>query len=87
MGKPIVIPANAKIIIEPAMSALLRSVKGPVESVDEKGHHLGTFTPLDDKRLHRDVEIPFTDEELRRFDQEEAGRRLAEILADLKWQL
>ena len=57
-----------------------------VELFDEEGCRLGTFTPLDKKSLYRDVEIPFTEEELRRFEEEEGGHTLAEILADLEKQ-
>jgi hypothetical protein len=73
----------AKIIVDPTTSALLQWVKEPVELFDEKGCRLGTFTPVDEKSLYRDMEIPFTEEELRRFESEEGGRPLAEILADL----
>jgi hypothetical protein len=76
----------AKIVVDPTMSALLRWVKEPVELVDGEGCRLGTFTPIDKKSLYREVEIPFTEEELRRFEQEEGGRTLAEILADLEKQ-
>jgi hypothetical protein len=75
----------ARIIVDPTTSALLRWVKEPVELFDD-GLPLGTFTPVDKKTLYRDVEIPFTEEELRRFAEEEGGRTLPEILADLEKQ-
>ncbi len=74
----------AKIIVDSTTSALLRWVKEPVELFDEEGCQLGTFTPVDKKSLYRDVEIPCTEEELRRFAKEKGGRTLAEILADLE---
>jgi hypothetical protein len=57
-----------------------------VELVDLEGCRLGTFTPVDKKSLYQDVEIPFTEEEIRRFAAETGGRTLAEILADLEKQ-
>jgi hypothetical protein len=74
----------AKIVVHDATAAVLRWVKEPVELVDEEGCRLGTFAPVDDKSLYRDVEIPFTEEELRRFENEAGGRTLAEILVDLE---
>jgi hypothetical protein len=65
----------AKIILDRATSALLRWVKEPVELFDEDGCRLGTVTPVDKKSLYREVEIPFTEEELRRFEQEEGAAR------------
>jgi hypothetical protein len=78
--------AMSKIIVDSTTSALLRWVKEPVELFDEEGCRLGMFTPVDKKSLYRDVEIPFTEEELQRFAEEEGGRTLAEILTDLDKQ-
>jgi hypothetical protein len=74
----------AKIIVDPTTSALLQWVKETVELFDEAGCRLGTFTPVDKKSLYRDVEIPYTNEELQRFAKQKGGRTLAEILADLE---
>jgi hypothetical protein len=74
----------AKIIVDETTSALLQWVKEPVGLFDEEGRQLGTFTPVDEKRLYRAIETPFTEEELRRFEEEEGGHTLAEILADLE---
>jgi len=40
--------------------------------------------PLDEKSPYHEIEIPFTTEELKRFQNEPGGRSLAEILADLE---
>ncbi|HZW29471.1 MAG TPA: hypothetical protein VFF52_02125 [Isosphaeraceae bacterium] len=74
----------AKIVLDSTTSARLRWVKEPVELVDEEGSRLGTFTPADKKSPYRDVKIPFTQEELRRFAEQKGDRTLAEILADLE---
>ena len=72
--------------LDPTTSDQLRQFKEPVELRDPGGFHLGTFLPVDDKRLYREIEIPFTTEELKRFASEPGGRTLAEIMADLEKQ-
>ena len=74
----------AKIVVDDATAALLRWVKEPVELVDQAGCRLGTFTRVDEKSQYRDLEIPFPEEELRRFESEPGGCTLDEILADLE---
>jgi hypothetical protein len=56
----------------------------PIEPRDSRGLPLGPFTPSDAKRLYRDIKIPFTTEELKRFASEPGGRTLTEILTDLE---
>jgi hypothetical protein len=58
----------------------LRHLTEPMEVYDESGRHLGYITPSP----YRTVEVPFTEEELDRREQEPGGRALAEILADLE---
>jgi hypothetical protein len=72
-----------RIVVESPTSELLRQVEAQVELFDEYGLPLGVFTPVDEKELYRHVEIPYTQEELRRLAQQ-TGRTLAEILADLE---
>jgi hypothetical protein len=74
----------AKIVVNGATAALLRWVKEPVELFDEDGLLLGTFTPIDKKTRDRELEIPLTDEEIRRRAEHKGGRTHAEILADLE---
>ena len=76
----------SKITLDSTISAQLRQFKGPVELIDSRGFPLGTFTPVDEKRLYREIEIPFTTEELKQFESEPGGRTLDEILADLEKQ-
>jgi hypothetical protein len=73
-------------ILDSTMSDQLRQIKEPVELFDPHGLPLGTFTPVDEKSLYRQIEVPFTTEELKRFASEPGGRTLAEILADLEKQ-
>ena len=72
------------ITVDDATASLLRWVKQPVKIVDEEGNWIGTFEPVDRKRLYRDVESPFSADELRRRARKGGGRSLAEILADLE---
>jgi hypothetical protein len=76
----------SRMTLDPTMADQLRQAKEPVEFFDLRGLPLGMFIPSDEKRLYREVEIPFTTEELRQFASEPGGRSLAEILADLEKQ-
>jgi hypothetical protein len=73
----------SKITLDSTMSDQLRQFKEPVELIDPRGFPPGTFTPVDDRRLYREIEIPFSTEELKRFESEPGGRTLDKILADL----
>jgi hypothetical protein len=73
-----------ELTLDSATSNLLRQFKEPIELRDSRGLPLGTFTPIDEKRLYRELEIPFTTDELKRFASKPGGRTLAEILADLE---
>ena len=48
------------------------------------GELLGYFTPRIDRSLYESVEIPISEDELRRCAQKGGGRTLAEILTDLE---
>ena len=72
----------AGLTLDPTTSNQLRQFKEPVQLCDSRGLPLGTFMPVDEKRLYREIEIPFTTEELKQFASEPGGRTLAEILAD-----
>jgi len=66
----------------------LRQIHERMEIRDEAGQLVGYFTPPDDRSLeaslYREVEVPFTDEDLDRFESEPGGRTLDEILKDLE---
>ncbi len=62
----------------------LRTVKEPIELFDHHGLPLGTFTPVDQRELYRKIDVPYTDEEIGRLGDQQGGRTLAEILADLE---
>ncbi len=77
----------SSVVLDPQTLEQLRRPGGRVEIRDPSGELVGYFTP------HRGisaagptppVEVPFTDEELDRFEKEPGGRTLAEILRDLE---
>jgi hypothetical protein len=62
----------------------LRQIQERVEIRDGVGEVLGYFTPHIDRSLYESIEIPISEDELRRRAQKGGGRTLAEILADLE---
>jgi hypothetical protein len=73
-----------RVILDEATLAKLHNLREPLELCDEAGRVLGHISPAVDPSLYRTVQVPFTEEELDRFEQEPGGRSLAEILADLE---
>jgi hypothetical protein len=76
--------AMTKVIVDQATLSKLHHLAEPLEFCNESGRTLGYFSPAVDRSLYDKVKVPFTDEELDRFEQELGGRSLAEILADLE---
>ncbi len=70
-----------KIVINPAVGSQLGALEHPVELCDPSGRVLGWFQPAMEYEYYVP---PFSEEELRAAEQEEGGRTLAEILADLE---
>jgi hypothetical protein len=74
----------SEVIIDSVTVNKLREINECVEIRDEAGELIGYFTPRVDRRLYESVEVPISEEELRRRAQKRSGRTLAEILADLE---
>ena len=74
----------SRITLDSTVAEQLRKLKGPVELLDSVGNALGTFMPVNDKERPSEVRIPFTLDELKRFENEPGGRTLDKILADLE---
>jgi hypothetical protein len=80
----------SKLILDPETSSKLQSLTGPVELCNDSGRTLGYFTPAEDRSLYEGVEIPFTEEELRRAEQstgtlyDGGGARLPEEPGDVR---
>jgi hypothetical protein len=77
----------SSVVLDSKSLEQLLQAEGRVEIRDDTGRLAGYFLPPDDRlladSLYRDIEVPFTDEELDRFEQEPGGYTLDEILKDL----
>ena len=75
-------------IFDSATLSKLREIHEPLEIRDESGQLVGYFTPHSrypgEPGHHGDMDVPFTEEELDRFEQEPGGRSLDDILRDLE---
>jgi len=70
-----------QVIVNPELRAKLNGLSEEVEFLDESGQRLGRFLPSDTYRalLNAWVDTLFTEEELKRAEQETGGRPLSEI--------
>ncbi|MEM9354040.1 MAG: hypothetical protein AAGA92_13580 [Planctomycetota bacterium] len=73
------------ITVDSATAAMFSSVNGAVEIRDPEGNLMGVYRPA----LSSDVaaaiaSCPFTEEELRRREENKTGRPLKDILEDLR---
>jgi hypothetical protein len=85
-GRPGEAPPGC-ITVDEATASLLRWVNQPVKILDQEGRWIGTFEPVGKTDRYHGIECPFTEEEIEQFQQQEGGRSLAEILADLEGRL
>jgi len=74
----------SKLTVDSATLNKLRQVNERVEIRDEAGELVGYFTPRLDRLLYESVEIPVSEQELRRRALKGGGRTLVEIVADLE---
>lgn len=74
-----------KVILDPAVLAMLTAPGGVVEVCDETGRTLGHFQPAIryGKFENGRIVSPFSDEEIRIRAQQRTGQPLKEILDDL----
>jgi hypothetical protein len=75
-----------RVILDRATLARLHDLKERLEVCDESGETLGFFQPAPsrDRSLYATAQVPVTEAELDRAEQQPGGRTLAEILADLE---
>jgi hypothetical protein len=73
-----------KILLDAATRAKLASVVNCAELCDESGRPLGHFIPAVAANLYRNVEIPFTDEELAAAERETVTYSTADVLHRLR---
>jgi hypothetical protein len=78
----------SSVILDSKSLEQLRHIEERVEIRNEAGQLIGYFIPPGDRSLevsrYREAELPFTDEDLDRFESEPGGRALDEILHDLE---
>lgn len=78
----------SSVVLDSESLTRLRQAEGRVEIRDKAGQLVGFFTPTGERSPsvspYRNLEIPFTDEDLDRFDSEPGARTLDEILKDLE---
>src|SRR5262245_61017068 len=73
-----------RITLDRATLEKLTAIRERVELVDDHGQRVGFFDPDPEPIVYESDEMPFSEEELKRADQEPAGRPLEEILRDLE---
>jgi hypothetical protein len=73
-----------RIVIDAATRARLADVVNCAELCDESGRPLGHFIPAVDAQWYRQVEVPFTDEELAAAEKESQVFSTAEVLDRLR---
>lgn len=71
-----------QVMLDTSAAEKLRSVVGTAEIVDSSGQVLGVFRTNADGPIDR-FQVPYTVEELKKFESEPGGRSLGEILRDL----
>lgn len=73
-----------KIVLDRSALEKLGHAHEQVELCDESGRVLGYFVPARRTTVYPEGVVPYTDEELTRFEQEPGARPLADILAELE---
>jgi hypothetical protein len=73
-----------RVVLDTTMLEKLQSLRERAELVDPQGRLIGFFDPMRVPEVIDSHECPYTEEELRRAEQEPGGRTLEEILADLE---
>ena len=73
-----------KIFVDPNTGTQLSGLQASVELCDPSGRIIGWFQPAVSSENYTGLEPPFSKDELRTADQEQGGRTLDELLADLE---
>ena len=71
------------LVLDRESLAKLDEVNYRVAICDESGRTLGYFQPIVDRAAYQSVIVPFSNEQLNRFEQESGERTLGEILTEL----
>jgi hypothetical protein len=69
------------VTVDQELRSRLNGLDRPIEFNDESGKTLGVFLPAEEyyQLLYRDVEIPFSDEEIAQLRQAKEGCSLEEF--------
>ena len=73
-----------KVILDEATEARFTGLAGHIAVCDHEGRTLGIFIPVADRSLYEGVEIPFTEEELKKAEEDTESYTTAEVLAHLE---
>jgi hypothetical protein len=73
-----------KMILDPIMFAKLSKLQAPVELCDDSGRVLGYFSPAVDPESYKEVDIPISEQDLLRAEQENESYTTSEVLAYLR---
>lgn len=71
-----------RVSLDPALSGRLMSAPLPIELCDDGGHPLGFFVPS--KAFYASLNLPISEDELKRRESSSGGRTWPEIKADLE---
>jgi hypothetical protein len=72
-----------KLILDTMMEAHFADLKGQVEVCDRSGRVLGYFIPVVDRSLYERIKVPFSEEEIRKAEEETESYTTKEVLAYL----
>ena len=73
-----------RIVLDQAALTKLSGVEGRAEVCDEQGLVRGYFTPAPKQSPYEGIQVPVTEEELKRAEQETESYTTAEVLAYLE---
>jgi hypothetical protein len=73
-----------RVTLDQATLEKLRHFRERMEICDESGRSLGYIMPAEDRSLYESVEVPVSEEQLRKAEQEPGGYTTAEVLAHLR---
>lgn len=73
-----------RIVLDSNVVNQFGAVQERVEVCDANGRVIGYFRPATDPSLYRHIKVPYTDAELKQFEEEPGGRTLDEIMRDLR---
>ena len=73
-----------KLILDQTSEIRFADLKERVEICDGSGRVLGYFIPVVNRSLYKEVEIPFSEAELRKAEEETESYTTAQVLACLE---